>query len=140
MITTNDAYSNISYFVACIVGHNQIWSTFEFVAPSSFNILCLYSVSNPMSHYMISLLWPIQREICIFFPFSHSPCELLTHIIKHCITLYLTSVYVCAQSLNCVWLFGIRQTIAARLLCPWNFPGMNTEEGCHFHFQGIFPG
>ena len=26
----------------------------------------------------------------------------------------------------------------ARLLCPWNSPGKNTEAGCHFLFQGIF--
>ena len=25
---------------------------------------------------------------------------------------------------------------AARLLCPWDFPGKNTEEGCHFVLQG----
>ena len=24
-------------------------------------------------------------------------------------------------------------------LCPWNFPGQNTGEGCHFLLQGIFP-
>ena len=28
---------------------------------------------------------------------------------------------------------------AARLLCPWNFPGKNTGVGCHFLLQGIFP-
>ena len=27
----------------------------------------------------------------------------------------------------------------ARLLCPWNFPGKNTEMGCQFLLQGIFP-
>ena len=27
----------------------------------------------------------------------------------------------------------------ARLLCPWNFPGKNTEVGCHSLLQGIFP-
>ena len=26
-----------------------------------------------------------------------------------------------------------------RLLCPWDFPGMNTGVGCHFLLQGIFP-
>ena len=26
-----------------------------------------------------------------------------------------------------------------RLLCPWNFPGKNTGEGCHFLLQRIFP-
>ena len=25
------------------------------------------------------------------------------------------------------------------LLCPWDFPGKNTEVGCHFLLQGIFP-
>ena len=27
----------------------------------------------------------------------------------------------------------------ARLLCPWDSPGKNTEGGCHFLLQGIFP-
>ena len=27
----------------------------------------------------------------------------------------------------------------ARLLCPWDFPGKNTEVGCQFLLQGIFP-
>ena len=26
----------------------------------------------------------------------------------------------------------------ARLLCPWNSPGKNAGEGCHFQLQGIF--
>ena len=26
----------------------------------------------------------------------------------------------------------------ARLLCPWDSPGRNTGEGCHFLLQGIF--
>ena len=26
-----------------------------------------------------------------------------------------------------------------RLLCPWDFPGKNTEVGCHFLLQGIKP-
>ena len=26
----------------------------------------------------------------------------------------------------------------SRLICPWNFPGNITREGCHFLLQGIF--
>ena len=26
----------------------------------------------------------------------------------------------------------------AKLLCPWDFPGMDTGRGCHFLLQGIF--
>ena len=25
------------------------------------------------------------------------------------------------------------------VLCPWDSPGKNTEAGCHFLLQGIFP-
>ena len=34
-----------------------------------------------------------------------------------------------------LWPHGLRP---ARLLCPRNFPGKNTEVGCHFLLQGIF--
>ena len=27
----------------------------------------------------------------------------------------------------------------SKLLCPWDFPGKDTEVGCHFLLQGIFP-
>ena len=30
-------------------------------------------------------------------------------------------------------------TVAARLLCPWDFPGKDTGVGCHFLLQGIVP-
>ena len=30
-------------------------------------------------------------------------------------------------------------TVAARLLCPWDFSGKNTGVDCHFLLQGIFP-
>ena len=30
-------------------------------------------------------------------------------------------------------------TVAARLLCPWDFPGKNTGVSCHSLLQGIFP-
>ena len=32
-------------------------------------------------------------------------------------------------------LHGLQPT---RLLCPWDFPGVNTGVGCHFLVQGIF--
>ena len=35
--------------------------------------------------------------------------------------------------------FLLLWTVAARLLCPWDFPGKNTGMGCHALLQGIFP-
>ena len=46
-------------------------------------------------------------------------------------------VYVLSRSVvsNSLQAHGLQLT---RLLCPWNFPGKNTEAGCHFLLQGIF--
>ena len=49
---------------------------------------------------------------------------------------------VCAHAHVCLVMSDsvTQQTVACQApLCPWNFPGMNTEVGCHFLLQGIFP-
>ena len=51
------------------------------------------------------------------------------------------SSYTCAEFSHSVmsdslWPHGLYPT---KLLCPWDFPGKNSEVGCHFFFQGIFP-
>ena len=43
-----------------------------------------------------------------------------------------------AQLLICVQLFVTPWAVAARLVCPWDFPGKNTGVGCHFLLQRIF--
>ena len=43
------------------------------------------------------------------------------------------------KSLSHVQLFVTSWTVAARLLCPWNFSGQNTGVGSHPLLQGIFP-
>ena len=46
---------------------------------------------------------------------------------------------VCAHLLSCVRLLQPQRLQPARLLCPWDFPGKNTQVSCHFLLQGIFP-
>ena len=43
-----------------------------------------------------------------------------------------------AQLLSHIQPFMTPQTVANRLLCPWDFPGKNTGVGCHFLLQRIF--
>ena len=43
--------------------------------------------------------------------------------------------YVTSVISDSVWSYGLQP---ARLLHPWNFPGKNTEIGCHALLQGIF--
>ena len=45
---------------------------------------------------------------------------------------------VCTCALSCVSLQPCGSW-PTRLLCPWDSPGKNTGEGCHFLLQGIFP-
>ena len=48
-----------------------------------------------------------------------------------------TYVYVSRSVLShCLQAHGLKPTW---LLCPWDFPGKNTEVGCHALLQGIFP-
>ena len=44
------------------------------------------------------------------------------------------AVKVKVKSLSCLRLFATPWTVACtRLLRPWDFPGMSTGVGCHFH-------
>ena len=45
---------------------------------------------------------------------------------------------VVVQSLSCIRLLQPHGLQLARLLCPWDSTGKNTEVGCHFLLQGIF--
>ena len=40
------------------------------------------------------------------------------------------------ESCPILWFHGLKP---ARFLCPWDFPGKNTEVGCHILLKGIFP-
>ena len=50
--------------------------------------------------------------------------------------------YACVYVLNhwvtsdSLWPHGLQSVTVP---CPWDFPDKNTEVGCHFFFQGIFP-
>ena len=57
--------------------------------------------------------------------------RLCTHLITLCVC-----VCACLVMSDSLW---PHRLWPARLLCPWDFPGKNTREGCHFLFQGIFP-
>ena len=50
---------------------------------------------------------------------------------------YVDYVHVSAQS--CLTLRDPMDCSPARLLCPWNSPSENTEEGSHFLPEDIFP-
>ena len=40
---------------------------------------------------------------------------------------------------SCLSVWRPHRLWPGRLLCPWDFPGKNTEVGCHVLLQGIFP-
>ena len=82
-------------------------------------------------------VYPLYEFLC----FSIFPClglnsfGGLTGFYMHHL-LYVCVVCSVTQScLTLLWPHGLEPT---RLLCPWDFPGKNTEAGCHFLLQGIF--
>ena len=46
---------------------------------------------------------------------------------------------MCLVAQACLTLENPLGCSRSRLLCSWDFPGKNTEVGCHFLLQGIFP-
>ena len=48
-------------------------------------------------------------------------------------------VCVCVCTFSHVQLFATTWIVACQVLCPWDFPGTNTEVGCFGILQGIFP-
>ena len=49
--------------------------------------------------------------------------------------LFRSCVHANSLMSNSFWLYGLQPT---RLPCPWDFPGKNTEVGCHALLEGIF--
>ena len=61
-----------------------------------------------------------------------------------CVCVYIYIIYLCMMCcavLSCSIVADPLRTHGlqpARLLCPWDSPGKNTEVGCHALLQGIF--
>ena len=75
-----------------------------------------------MDVLLLGSLWGVARTL--------NPCHFI--IYRHVFTVSG------AQLLSGIQLFAILWTVAARLSCPWNFPGKNTGVGCYLLLQGIF--
>ena len=76
----------------------------------------------------------------IYFEGGGSLCQIIQDLVRHCddFIFYVKSVESIIHSIvsDSLQPHGLQP---ARLLCPWNSPGQNTGEGCHFLLQGIFP-
>ena len=84
---------------------------------------------NPWVPCAVDVLLPLLPIIT-----WHSPCVSLFSQV-------FFSLYVHAQSLNCVWFFEALWTIAHQGLqsfCWWDFSGKDTGVGYNFLLQGIF--
>ena len=104
------------------------------------------------------LFWAIKLNIkwCLLVRTTHNSSRVIffDHLSLEDLVIVLyslsTSVYsldaspvsmiflACSGAQSCPTLRprGLQPT---RLLCPWDSPGKDTGEGCHFLLQGIFP-
>ena len=84
----------------------------------------------------------VHSNSCPFSRWCHPTiCHplLLPPLIFPSIGVFSNITLVCMLShFRCVRLFSTLWTVAARLLCPWDYPGKNTGVGCHALLQGIF--
>ena len=101
-------------------------------------------VSSPLATTNLSSLPISQVLFSLFFQFPHA--SEITWYLSFCcckwqdlfIFLWLSNVCTCAQSLQSCSTLQPYALQPARLLCPWDSPGKNTEVGCRALLQGIF--
>ena len=103
--------------------------------------LCFYTDSSQLLFQMLTftsftpkLFWCLQQPIYALI-ICLQPMHLKS---ETCWMIYMGGgggCYLVSQS-DSLRPHGLQPT---RCLCPWDFPGKNTELGCHFLLQGIFP-
>ena len=119
-------YKTISCLKSGFKMHHYIMS---FFVPTN----CLHSISLL---YLISIVMSDVFNVYVIdlFPFfwfllTHVKFEVISHRQN---VLLLISHSVMSDSFATPW------TVAARVLCPWDFPGKNTVMGGYFLLQGVF--
>lgn len=87
-------------------------------------------LSNPVSLYLQMYA----------YSFAHcSKTSLWNMFWRFCFYMIFWNSYMVFHAvLSHVWLFVASWTSTASLFFPWNLPGRNTEQGCHFLLQGAF--
>ena len=102
------------------------------------NLAVVYEVILWCPHQSDLLLKAVNLQValgsCFQFPlmviYTSNPQLYFNHFSMY--------AHVCARMLSGILLFATPWTVAARLLCSWDFPGKDTGVGCHFLLQGIF--
>ena len=90
-------------------------------------ITAIFATSEKMN-WEVEDKWlePIEKTWSPYVLYSNLPCRL---------SALCTSVLSCFS--HAQFLVTLCR-VSARLLCPWDSPGKNTEVGCHALLQGIF--
>ena len=120
-------------------------STFPHISRNIYFLLLTLFLEN--LSYMFTLITPLNSKnlqnqvtyICPILKFClglHFRFWLVKQIATNLFSCCCCCCLVTSVMSNFVWPYGLYPT---RLLCPWNFPGKNTEEGCHALLQGILP-
>ena len=109
------------YTLGICVQLKNFWS-------GSYMITAMFATSEKMN-WEVEDKWlePIEKTWSPYVLYSNLPCRLSA---------------LCACVLSCFSHAQFLVTlcrVSARLLCPWDSPGKNTEVGCHALLQGIFP-
>ena len=118
----------------------EYWSGLPFSSPMglilvgfiSIILLFIFILSHVLSYVYLKSLRTVIDKGCICPQVTENP-DVTDSIIRMFI-IYLLCMH--AQSLTHVRLFGLEP---ARLLSTWDLTRKNTEVGCHFLPQGIFP-
>ena len=117
---------------AALLQYNSI--TLLFYAVNVLNYMFIHRVNTTyICNYCF--MWSSFKKEKKIYTQTYLCCNLYLWIHTHTHTELLVFSDVCVCVLICLVMSNSLQP--DRLLYRWNFPGKNTEEGCHFLLQGI---
>ena len=93
-----------------------------------------YLVVSFSSFFSLQTFRKLSSGLHFFFIFSRNACSKEQRMLQGA-----SSGCYCFVAQSCLTLLQAHELQPARLLCPWDFPGVNTGVDCHFLLQGIFP-
>ena len=94
-------------------------------------------VGECFAYVLLQEFYSFWSYVQIFNPFLVYFCVYFGHATRHAESEFpmFACMLSCSVVSNSLRLHGLQ---AARLLCPWNFPGRSTGVDCHLLLPGIF--
>ena len=116
--------------ISCIVG--------RFFTIQTTKEVPKHAPEQNLKYTILVMPWHSLDSACVYVC-AESECSGLCILTPSVCVCLCVCACACTHAVSRDKLFVTLWSVPTRLPCLWDFPSKNTEEGCHFFLQGIFP-